>query len=72
VVVSFLAVVSVAILEVVSDILEVVSVDILAVESPALASDPELLQAAKAAIAITNKNFFICDCFLTLIEWFRA
>ena len=22
-----------------------------------------LLQAAKAAIAATNKNFFICDCF---------
>jgi hypothetical protein len=28
-----------------------------------------LLQAAKAAIAATNKNFFICDCFLTFIEW---
>lgn len=34
-----------------------------------------LLQAAKvpiAAIAATNKNFFICDCFFTFIEWFRG
>jgi hypothetical protein len=27
-----------------------------------------LLQAAKAAIAATNKNFFICDCFLCLLN----
>jgi hypothetical protein len=65
VVVSFLAVVSVAIFEVESeDILEVVSVDILEVESAAALSEPALLQAAKAPIANTNKNFFICDCFL--------
>src|ERR1700722_5518096 len=36
-------------------------------ESAALASALELLQAAKAAIAATNKNFFICD-FFTFIE----
>jgi hypothetical protein len=37
-------------------------------ESAALASALELLQAAKAAIAATNKNFFICDCFLRLLN----
>jgi hypothetical protein len=44
-------------------------------ESEAAFSELELLQAAKepiAAIAITNINFFICDCVLTLIEWFRG
>jgi hypothetical protein len=65
IVVSFLAVVSAAIFEVLSvDIFEVLSVDILAVLSVAALSDPALLQAAKAPIANTNKNFFICDCFL--------
>jgi hypothetical protein len=62
VVVSFLAVVSAAILLAVSVILEVVS-DIFAVESTAGLSDPALLQAAKAPIANTIKNFFISDCF---------
>jgi hypothetical protein len=56
------------ILEESADILEE-SADILeesvltAEESAVLASALELLQAAKAAIAATNKNFFICDCF---------
>jgi len=36
---------------------------LVAVESDAFASDPLLLHAANAAIAATNKNFFICDCF---------
>jgi len=39
-----------------------------AVESDAALSELELLQAAKAAIAATNKNFFICDCFLRLLN----
>lgn len=63
VVVSFL-VESIAIFEESVAILLVVSVDILAVVSvlveSALASELALLlQAAKAAIATTNKNFFI-------------
>jgi hypothetical protein len=37
-------------------------------ESDADLSALELLQAAKAAIAATNKNFFICDCFLRLLN----
>ena len=69
VVVSFLAVVSAAILLVVSVILEVESDFIAvesfaAVESAAALSEPALLQAAKAPIANTIKNFFISDCFL--------
>ena len=63
VVVSFLAVVSAAILLAVSVILEEVS-DIFAVVSAAALSEPALLQAAKAPIANTIKNFFISDCFL--------
>lgn len=42
------------------------SADILALESAAALSELELLQEARApieAIAITNINFFICDCF---------
>jgi hypothetical protein len=64
----FFLVVSAAILLESADILEE-SADILeesvltAEESAVLASALELLQAAKAAIAATNKNFFICDCF---------
>ena len=69
VVVSFLAVVSAAILLAVSVILEEES-DIFAaesfaaVESAADLLSPALLQAAKAPIANTIKNFFISDCFL--------
>jgi hypothetical protein len=69
VVVSFLAVVSAAILEESALILEesalilAESADLVAVESFA-ASEPALLQAAKAPIANTIKNFFISDCFL--------
>jgi hypothetical protein len=68
-VVSTFLVVSVAILLLVSVILEEES-DIFAVESVLVAvesfaaSEPALLQAAKAPIANTNKNFFISDCFL--------
>jgi hypothetical protein len=40
------------------------SADLVAAESAAAELEPALLQAAKAPIANTNKNFFICDCFL--------
>jgi hypothetical protein len=36
----------------------------MAVESFAASLEPALLQAAKAPIANTIKNFFISDCFL--------
>jgi hypothetical protein len=64
VVVSFLAVVSAAILLAVSVILEEESDIFVAVESGAALLSPALLQAAKAPIANTIKNFFISDCFL--------
>jgi hypothetical protein len=69
VVVSFLAVVSAAILFAVSVILEEES-DIfaaesfIAVESFAASLEPALLHAANAPIANTIKIFFISDCFL--------
>jgi hypothetical protein len=67
-VVSFL-VVSAAIFEESAAILEESALileesDFRAEESAAALSEPALLQAAKAPIANTNKNFFICDCFL--------
>jgi hypothetical protein len=68
VVVSFLAVLSIAILEESALILEESALileesALTAVESDAALS-PALLQAAKAPIANTIKNFFISDCFL--------
>jgi hypothetical protein len=68
VVVSFLAVLSIAILEESALILEESALileesALTAVESFAALS-PALLQAAKAPIANTIKNFFISDCFL--------
>jgi hypothetical protein len=69
VVVSFLAVLSIAILEESALILEESalileeSAILVAVESDAALS-PALLHAAKAPIANTIKNFFISDCFL--------
>jgi hypothetical protein len=69
VVVSFLAVESMAILEESALILEESALILeesffKAAESEAALSDPALLQAAKAPIANTIKNFFISDCFL--------
>lgn len=64
VVVSFLAVVSAAILLAVSVIFEEESDIFVVVESAAALLSPALLQAAKAPIANTIKNFFISDCFL--------
>jgi hypothetical protein len=43
-----------------------------AVESAAFVSAPLLLQAAKAPIASTTKNFFILILNLLLTEWFRG
>jgi hypothetical protein len=68
VVVSFLAVVSAAILEESALILEESELileesDFMAVESFAASLEPALLQAAKAPIANTIKNFFISNCF---------
>ena len=61
------------ILEESADILEesadILEESALTAEESVLASELALLlQAAKAAIAATNKNFFICDCFLRLLN----
>ncbi|MDP4217697.1 MAG: hypothetical protein Q8927_15960 [Bacteroidota bacterium] len=60
---------SIAILEESADILEE-SADILAESAEAFESVLELLHAAKAPIARTNKSFFMLR-FFVLIEWFR-